>query len=86
MKAVINVYQCRNGHQSITEDVADGVTPMIIGCLAEGCRESATSRWYMVDQTLKATHEWYLPVSFRHVSRAEREHVRQGGLLLRKKV
>lgn len=91
-KGQINVYVCPAGHKTITENLDDGTTPMIIGCehprpysSTLPCGEMAKSSFYRVDQTLKAGFEWYKPTDLKAIARRLREHVRMGGLLLRKK-
>lgn len=81
---VINIYECSNGHKIVTIDRVQGVTPMTMQCRAEGCTCWSKSKWYAVDQTLTPTHEWYSPASLEGLSRPEAEHVRKGGLLIRK--
>lgn len=80
----INVYVCSQHHETVTVDLVDGTTPMVIGCCADNCMENAFSKWYNVDQDRTPTHEWYRPLSLRHLTFVEAQHVRMGGLLLRK--
>lgn len=80
----INVYTCPYGHQTITIDRADGITPLNFRCKKHGCQEFAASSWYMVDQRQKPEYEWYKPGSMVGLSEAEIEHVQKGGLLIRK--
>lgn len=84
-----NIYECPKGHQTVTVDVDDGVTPMMLRCRQKAdekhnCTEMARSSFYSVDQLLTAEYEWYKPASLKGLNSAEREHVKRGGLLLRK--
>jgi len=74
---------CKN--KTITIDVDEGVTPFMIECFTDGCDKFATSAMYMCPQDLPATHEWYAPdrKERRRLRGGEKEHVEQGGLLLR---
>lgn len=80
----INVYECEKGHQTITRDCEEGVTPFMIECEHDGCEELAKSKFYQVDQTLTPTHEWYKPSNYVGLHNDEIDHVKRGGLLLRK--
>lgn len=55
----INMYRCINKHEIITINKDEGTTPMFITC--EKCQKQMQSKFYMVDQTLVPTHEWYKP-------------------------
>lgn len=84
-----NAYICDKLHATVTIDREDGVTPMFISCPV--CNGQATSRMYRVDQTLEPTLEWFKPtlaelkkVYKGAILQAMEEHVKQGGLDLRK--
>lgn len=79
----INTYTCPNGHQLVTVDRAVGVTPMKLTCSEPGCGLDRTSAFYNCDQTLTPTHEWYRPGRRQKLVKAFREHVHNGGLLIR---
>lgn len=95
----INVYVCPQGHRTITQNKDEGTTPFMILCKHEGCKqdkanplnaspgaaELAKSSFYRVDQMLVAEWEWYRPSKQEALTKAEREYVKHGGLLLRKK-
>lgn len=87
-----NVYTCPKGHKTVTVDVDEGVTPFMLRCRQKdddgkhNCTEMARSSMYQVDQELKAEYEWYMPLSLKGLNSSEIQHVRQGGLLIRKKV
>jgi hypothetical protein len=70
------------GWKAITIDREPGVTPFLIKC--EGCGGDAQSSFYRVPANLDATHEWYRPDSFEGLKPGEIEHVKKGGLLLRR--
>lgn len=86
-----NAYVCgKCGRVIITKDIDQGVTPFGIRCrlLVEGkpCNGTATSKFYQLteaEQAAQPKYHWYRPKEVRHLSRPEREHVKQGGLLLR---
>lgn len=86
----INAYICRDGHRTVTVDLVEGVTPMMIRCKQRhedgkhDCTERAMSVWYRCDQSLTPEYEWYKPTNLKKLSPDEREHVKQGGLMLRK--
>lgn len=79
----INVYTCKHGHHNVTIDRDSGTTPMTINCRVPGCTASAYSAWYKCDQNLTPTLEWYRPKRTRGLTPAERDHVNNGGVLLR---
>jgi len=85
-----NAYRCKKCHRySVTVHADQGVTPMFLGCLHEGCDGQGVSAMYPPEPWPagidEATHEWYRPTEkeLKKVSPAELQHVRQGGLLLR---
>lgn len=84
-----NVYTCPHGHKTVTVDVDDGTTPFMLRCRQRAddgkhnCTEMARSSFYQVNQSLEAEFEWYKP-DIKKVSKSEKEHVRMGGLLIRK--
>lgn len=89
----INAYICDKLHVMVTENKSLGTTPMFMGC--DQCHQQATSRMYNVDQTLEPTHEWYKPtdedwkeleadISSVEAIRGLREHVSNGGVLIRR--
>lgn len=82
-KGKINIYKCASGHNNITINADEGVTPMIISCREKNCGKNATSMFYNVRQDLKPRFEWYRPPASKKLNRYEAEHVNQGGLLLR---
>lgn len=84
-----NAYTCTICKTRIvTEDVVDGVTPFMLGCRADKqCRGSMQSHFYQIDQNEVATYEWYRP-SLRSAAKQGQEmyeHVKRGGLDMRKK-
>lgn len=88
-KGAINVYTCREcGHEQVTINIENGVTPMFTRCRALGtqCKGTAVSSGYQVDQNRRPEYEWYRPKDAELVKfdRHTREHVKQGGLLLRR--
>lgn len=82
-----NIYTCEKckGH-IVTVDLERGVTPFMIGCKSTvNCKGMMQSSMYRVfDQEMRADHEWYKPTAVQSLSPWERDHVSQGGLLLRK--
>jgi hypothetical protein len=51
-----NVYECENGHMTVTLDKDSGVIPLQIRC--RECGEEAKSKFYKVDQNLVPEFEW----------------------------
>jgi len=80
----VNQYTCSECKQTITTiDRHEGTTPFMLPCKATpGCRGLMVSAMYAVDQTLAPTHEWYKPGKLPK-NPGMREHVAQGGLLIR---
>lgn len=90
MKGMINTYTCPSGHVTVTIDTDEGTTPMMLRCRQRAdngqhnCTEMATSAWYRCDQSLTPEYEWYKPTSLNGFSRDMKEHIKMGGLELRK--
>lgn len=88
MKDEKNIYQCDACRGVIvTVDRDEGVTPFMIDCRAtEGCGGVMKSHFYRCDQTYRAEFEWYRPGRLERLflNRRTKEHVKMGGLLLRK--
>lgn len=85
-----NLYQCERdpSHLIVTVDLEPGVTPFSIGCdrcKEEGRTASMKSGMYIVHPLTVATHEWYRPDSMEGQSPWTREHLENGGLILRKR-
>jgi hypothetical protein len=82
-----NMYVCERcaGH-IVTVDLEEGVTPFLIKCEATaGCSGMMKSSMYRVyDQSVRASHEWYRPTLVMRLDAWEQEHVKKGGLLLRR--
>ena len=89
-KNKINTYTCPHGHVTVTRDIDDGVTPMVIRCRQKhddgkhNCTEFAKSSWYNCDQTLIAEYEWFKPKSLKGYNPEMKEHLRKGGLDMRR--
>ena len=86
-RPLINVYTCPKGHDLVTVDMAEGVTPFMVACRRRGCTEMAESGFYMGPLQIRlATHEWYHPLTDEYLTLGEetKEHVKMGGLLLRR--
>jgi len=86
----INTYTCPKGHIMVTKDVDEGVTPMLLNCkhkkdVGRGeCGQTAMSAGYQCDQTLTPEYEWFKPRSLSGYSEGMKEHIRKGGLEIRK--
>lgn len=82
-----NIYTCDKckGH-IVTVDVERGVTPFMVGCKATlDCKGMMKSSMYRVfDQDMRADYEWYRPSAAEVLKSHVKQHVDQGGLLLRK--
>lgn len=90
-----NAYLCDVcGGYTTTIDVDDGVTPMLLACRASGeegkCTGMARSLGYpsgpRPDAIPSPAWEWYKPgdLELMQIDQELFEHVRKGGLLLRK--
>jgi hypothetical protein len=88
-----NAYICPFDHITITIEVDDGTTPMLLRCRQKSddgkhaCTEMARSSWYNLTPSQEAMdpeYEWYKPNSGHVLNKQEKDHVRKGGLLLRK--
>lgn len=78
-----NVYTCELGHQVVTVDDDEGVTPFMTMCAVPGCGHWAQSSMYRVDQSLEPHLHWFRPPKadwFRY-SPATIEHLKRGGLI-----
>lgn len=89
-----NAYVCPRNHVTMTVDVADGVTPFMMGCREPGCTLMAQSRFY--PKSPRPAHippprwEWYKPTRKQALKKERRipgtlQHVENGGLLLRQR-
>lgn len=90
-EGMINRYTCDGCKKTIvTILVDDGVTPAFLSCKFD-CNLAARmgSHWYRTEQKIHLLepnqYEWYKPDSLKGLHPNEREHVKQGGLLLRKR-
>jgi len=94
-----NAYFCKSCRKvTITVDVNEGVTPMFILC-PDCKKEHATSLMYQIPgcmrfdmikgigSILPAEYEWYTPEAseIKKLSSMEKEHVKKGGLMMRKR-
>ncbi len=84
-----NLYQCDAcGGVIVTVHKHHGVTPMFLACRATpDCRGSMASCMYLpFPELLQPTHEWYTPDAdeLKTFSAGMRQHVEQGGVVLRK--
>jgi hypothetical protein len=88
-----NIYTCPKGHHTVTVDVDDGVTPFMLRCRQKdddgkhNCTEMARSHMYRltpIEQAMEPEYEWFKPLSLKGLSREMKEHVKKGGLELRK--
>lgn len=61
----INVYICKDNHQTVTIDRDEGVTPFIIRC--QTCILSAKSSGYKCDQNQIPILEWIKPENDKHL-------------------
>lgn len=84
----LNRYVCRAcGGSVVTVDRAEGVTPFYLDCYAtEGCGGPMMSSFYRVDGTPLPVLEFYSPdkAERKRLDVPTREHVRLGGLLVRR--
>jgi hypothetical protein len=90
----LNAYRCDDcGGNTVTLDVDEGVTPMFLGCRADGtetgCGGRAVSMGYPkgpAPSWAVPAWEWYKPgpVELRGMSPEMRDHCQRGGLALRR--
>lgn len=58
----VNCYTCPLGHNTVTIDIDEGVTPMFLRCKTEGCKEQSTSSMYSNRvQGMTPKWEWWKP-------------------------
>lgn len=74
----INVYNCKNGHQTVTQDRDKCSAQKIIPC--PYCRQEARSSFYMCDQQLMPTHEFYTPIDPLAHPKKDRAAFRRGAM------
>lgn len=91
-----NAYMCSKcGELTVTIERVKGVTPMFLGCRASGdelrsCLGTASNMMYRLPEQIAGIEpkwEWYKPDEIfieNNLSEEMREHVSQGGLLLKK--
>lgn len=78
-----NAYQCEEcASWIVTIDREQGVTPFMVGC--GECGAMAQSKMYRVSGSMEPTHEWFRPETLDGLSQWTADHVRKGGLLLRR--
>ncbi len=87
----LNIYTCNQcGLHIVTKDADQGTTPFLTNCRCTvGCQGMMQSSFYRVfdpDGIMRWTHEWYSPTVLLNMSPAVLEHVRKGGLLLRRRI
>ena len=90
-----NAYVCKKcRYITLTVHIHEGVTPMFFGCEnPTGCDGSAISFMYQLpwplaisfSSDLLPTHEWYKPGSEQKLTPGEKDHVNNGGVLLRER-
>lgn len=92
-----NIYTCTKEHKIVTIDIADGTTPMFIGCPIKGCGAQAQSQFYEdVNEKLTPAYEWFRPDDHQVMTEVRKlteeegdvdgfiDHLHQGGLIMRK--
>ena len=88
MKYQKNIYTCAKcGGKIVTIDRDNGTTPFMILCRASlDCNGMMQSSLYHCPPSSTPTHEWYRPKrkEIRGLYPEVMEHIRKGGLLLRK--
>ncbi len=79
-----NLYNCKQcGSAIVTIDKDQGTTPMTIRC--KDCKTGVMySFMYNVPSIIVPSHQWYRPEDLSVLSLAEKTHVKNGGLLLKK--
>lgn len=77
----INLYSCKNGHQTVTINragVEDDFHQLSIDC--PYCHTEARSHFYFCDQGLQPTHEFYLPADPNGHPKKNRGKFRRGAV------
>lgn len=84
-KGAKNVYQCEQcSRWIVTVNRDEGVTPFMIGCQFD-CGGAMQSLMYpTIPESVEPSHEWYRPKHLRHRDEWTRDHIRRGGLVLRR--
>lgn len=90
----LNQYVCGAcGFTVTTIDVDEGATPMILGSHKYAaklrgekadCPGRMISRWYRIEGNPAPDFEWFKPTSVKGYSRDMKEHIRSGGLDIRR--
>lgn len=89
MSTGTNIWNCgRCGTRIVADHKDEGVTPFMIDCVK--CGDIAYSQFYSLseaDEQLEVEFEWYTPKGrqYRRLKVYDREHVDNGGLLMRRK-
>jgi len=82
-----NVYICQTcRYAAVTVHRDDGVAPFMIPCISRtSCKGLAQSTFYQVHTDLEPIGEWYYPAKEELAGKDEatKQHVKNGGLLLR---
>lgn len=88
MKGRLNVYVCENCKKWVfTYDRDDGATPFMIECRATPlCSGIMQSQFYPISipPHVVPEYEWYKAKIKKHMDEATKDHIRNGGLMLRK--
>lgn len=88
-KNMVNVFVCADGHETVTRDMAQGVTPALIPCLHPGCQLDAPGARYMVpdaEELLEKGGKWvyrWVRLQVQDVPSNDYTYWKQGGLLLK---
>ena len=82
-----NLYQCQDCHgEIVTLDLVDGTTPFMLAChVTPGCAGMMNSSFYRCEQTLPHHYEWFKPDSLEGYDEDMLEHIRKGGLVIRRR-
>lgn len=80
MEQRLSLYQCANGHKTITADPGNVILPMIMDC--QECREIATLVGPV--ESGEPTHEWYIPEKRRGLTKEDNRRYKKHGVYLKK--
>ena len=82
-----NLYQCQDCQGVIvTLDIDEGTTPFMLLCKAKPkCKGIMHSNFYRCDQRLPHHYEWFKPESADQYDPETQEHIRKGGLVIRRR-
>ena len=82
-----NLYRCQECLDAlVTLDMVDGTTPFMLSChVTPTCTGAMFSSFYQCDQRLPHQYEWFKPDRLDGYDADMLEHIRKGGLVIRRR-